>query len=464
MPKVTGVAIAARVGDYLECLLSQGHRAPPAGARGEVGKGLSGACLATQAIQLCNDTKQDDRVDRKACEELHARSVLILPIKHDSGICWLLEVFSSEPNAFSWRMIRQAVHLIKRLDLNALEHHLALTDENEQPAPSTPTQESVNGREFIDIGLQKLLEAAWVIQQHKAASDAGAVDGNCSASTPYPQASKEASESAVQSNSNFQTLFETTFSAEDPPVFPEPLPEENPDARQEDGVRKEIPLKGGTYDHLLDTSDARVPSVNKVDEAFANQRPTHWLAILSLAVGILIACGSVLVSQWLGSFLGHSRRNPSKSSVKASFQNHETPISSSPLPDRPNYKTFASGSAGRTTSKPADAETSWNLAMNYFRGNGVPKNDVLAAEYLKRAANLGDRRAEKALSHFYLQGVGVPRDYVRAYTWASIAQRQGADVAADLSTIRKRMTDADLRTAERRVQAWTERHRSTVNH
>jgi TPR repeat protein len=66
---------------------------------------------------------------------------------------------------------------------------------------------------------------------------------------------------------------------------------------------------------------------------------------------------------------------------------------------------------------------------------------------------LGDPRAQAALSDLYLRGIGVQRDYVRAYTWASIAGRLGGE-GERLVTLRQRMTRSELEDANRRVQTW----------
>jgi hypothetical protein len=85
MPNVTAVAIAAVVGDYLECLLTFGSSAPPAGHPGAAGNGLTGACLATQTIQICNDINEDARIDREACEALNVKSAVILPLRREGA-------------------------------------------------------------------------------------------------------------------------------------------------------------------------------------------------------------------------------------------------------------------------------------------------------------------------------------------------------------------------------------------
>jgi hypothetical protein len=70
MPKITGAAIAFDTGNSFECVVSRGQSAPPCGTLCYHGVGLTGACLATCEIQLCNDTEHDLRVDRSACQQL----------------------------------------------------------------------------------------------------------------------------------------------------------------------------------------------------------------------------------------------------------------------------------------------------------------------------------------------------------------------------------------------------------
>jgi uncharacterized protein len=84
----------------------------------------------------------------------------------------------------------------------------------------------------------------------------------------------------------------------------------------------------------------------------------------------------------------------------------------------------------------------------------VQQDERQAAKWLKKAANLGDPRAQAALSDLYLRGIGVQRDYVRAYTWASIAAGQIGGEDERLVSLRQRMSRSDLEDANRRVQTW----------
>ncbi len=68
MPNITGAAIALDIGNCFECQASRGQSAPPCGTLCYPGAGLTGACLAMGEIQVCNNTEDDSRVDRLACQ------------------------------------------------------------------------------------------------------------------------------------------------------------------------------------------------------------------------------------------------------------------------------------------------------------------------------------------------------------------------------------------------------------
>jgi hypothetical protein len=99
----------------------------------------------------------------------------------------------------------------------------------------------------------------------------------------------------------------------------------------------------------------------------------------------------------------------------------------------------------------------WKLGLGYIKGIGVPHDEHKAVLWFKRAANHGDIRAQSALSDLYLSGRGVPRDYVRAYTWASIATGLRGNNNDRLRVIGSRMTAVQIEYAQRRISIWWER-------
>jgi TPR repeat protein len=59
-----------------------------------------------------------------------------------------------------------------------------------------------------------------------------------------------------------------------------------------------------------------------------------------------------------------------------------------------------------------------------------------------------------ALSELYFNGSGVPRDYVRAYTWATIAAQTTNQENNLLDEIADQMTSEQLTEAQHRVAIW----------
>lgn len=60
-------------------------------------------------------------------------------------------------------------------------------------------------------------------------------------------------------------------------------------------------------------------------------------------------------------------------------------------------------------------------------GLGVEQNKKAAAKYIEDAAMLGVNIAQYHLCWFYYKGIGVKRDYQKAYTWAMVAGRDEPD-------------------------------------
>jgi len=73
----TGAAIVLSTEDAVCCRASTGAPAPKVGARLQSGMSLTGLCLGTGEILLCNDTNTDRRVDPQLCKEMGIGSLLI---------------------------------------------------------------------------------------------------------------------------------------------------------------------------------------------------------------------------------------------------------------------------------------------------------------------------------------------------------------------------------------------------
>lgn len=101
--RASGAAIALTDKDpaFLVCRASSGPDAPPIGARLQSGSGFSGECVRTGTLQRCNDTETDTRVDRESCRLLGIRAMLAVPLRAGEKSIGILEVFSSQPEAFN---------------------------------------------------------------------------------------------------------------------------------------------------------------------------------------------------------------------------------------------------------------------------------------------------------------------------------------------------------------------------
>jgi TPR repeat protein len=66
-----------------------------------------------------------------------------------------------------------------------------------------------------------------------------------------------------------------------------------------------------------------------------------------------------------------------------------------------------------------------NLGALYFEGRVVPKDDVEAVKWFRKAAEQGNAIAQCDLGLCYFKGDGVPRDRVEALKWLRKSAEQG---------------------------------------
>jgi diguanylate cyclase len=106
-----------------------GIRLPSAGA-------ISGLALRTGETLVCDDAETDERVDREACRRVGARSLVVVPLRHDAHAAGVLKVYSESRGAFTPEHIRVLTLLadmigsaLARAELLEQLNHLALTDE-----------------------------------------------------------------------------------------------------------------------------------------------------------------------------------------------------------------------------------------------------------------------------------------------------------------------------------------------
>lgn len=110
------------------------------------------------------------------------------------------------------------------------------------------------------------------------------------------------------------------------------------------------------------------------------------------------------------------------------------------------------------------AEAQYNLGILYLKGNGVPKNEVQASALLLQAAEQGETGAQYNLGSCYVNGVGVSRDLNEGYFWIFLANTRTTDnglkAASEnsLETLTTVMKKGDIKSAQKRAQAWLNEH------
>ncbi len=97
----SGAVVALARGDRMVCRATLGEKAPSVGVSMNTRSGLSGACVQSREMQLCDDSLADPRVNAIACRDLGIRSIVVLPVLNGGELWGVLEVFSSVPRAFS---------------------------------------------------------------------------------------------------------------------------------------------------------------------------------------------------------------------------------------------------------------------------------------------------------------------------------------------------------------------------
>jgi TonB family protein len=141
----SGAVIALARGDKMVCRATLGDKAPSAGVCLNTRSGLSGVCVQTREMQLCDDTLADPRVNGIACRDLGMRSIVVLPVL-DGGELWgVLEVFSSVPRAFSdfdLQALQSLSHKISSTVREAIEggSSALVLETFSQPTETDPSQ------------------------------------------------------------------------------------------------------------------------------------------------------------------------------------------------------------------------------------------------------------------------------------------------------------------------------------
>jgi periplasmic protein TonB len=131
----SGAAIAMWKNGSVVCRARSGDGAPPLGAHLSADSGISGHCLRSGLIQHCGEAQNDARVDAELCLRLGLRSITVLPIQGWRGVNGILEVFSTEPRAFTEQ------HIVLLQQLAALAERARASQPQTSATPANPKVE-----------------------------------------------------------------------------------------------------------------------------------------------------------------------------------------------------------------------------------------------------------------------------------------------------------------------------------
>jgi putative methionine-R-sulfoxide reductase with GAF domain len=174
------VALAGKDAGTMICRASAGPSAPPLGATLQVGSGFSGECVSTGRMLRCDDAETDERVDRESCHDLGIRSMLAAPIRLCERVVGLLEVFSSEPNAFGENdgsvVQRFAETIVAGLD-RAVRAHVSPAPPPAPPKPASPANGNFIFSREPELKTEKENTEEDETQKKDASSDADEIGG-----------------------------------------------------------------------------------------------------------------------------------------------------------------------------------------------------------------------------------------------------------------------------------------------
>lgn len=96
-----GAAIELAEGDDMVYRAASGTAAGQIGLRIKAATSLSGLCVRTGDILRCDDSETDPRVDRAACRAVGLRSMIVMPLKHDTHTVGVLKAMSVQTAKFA---------------------------------------------------------------------------------------------------------------------------------------------------------------------------------------------------------------------------------------------------------------------------------------------------------------------------------------------------------------------------
>jgi diguanylate cyclase (GGDEF)-like protein/PAS domain S-box-containing protein len=132
----TGAAVELAEGAEMVYRAVSGTVLPHRNLRLARAASLSGLCVATGEILRCDDSETDARVDREACRQVGARSMVVVPLQHDRRVIGVLKVLAPQARVFDDSTVA-TLQLMVGLLSAAMDHALAFEAKQALLAEST---------------------------------------------------------------------------------------------------------------------------------------------------------------------------------------------------------------------------------------------------------------------------------------------------------------------------------------
>jgi TPR repeat protein len=120
----------------------------------------------------------------------------------------------------------------------------------------------------------------------------------------------------------------------------------------------------------------------------------------------------------------------------------------------------------RRAAELGDARAQLELGNLHSEGKGVPQDYTQAAFWYRKAAEQGYAPAQSILGSLYDTGQGVSQAYAEAYFWYALAATKSARVGSSVAKLgaevrdkaASHLTPAELAREQERARKWIESH------
>lgn len=126
--------------------VTTGDATPYLGIRMDRDSSLSGLALDLDQVLHCGDTEVDPRIDRAASRRVNARSMIAVPLRHDTEAVGVLKVYSSTADAFGPEEV-ETLQLLTQ-SISAQMAHASLFEVKEMESRTDALTGLLNRRAF----------------------------------------------------------------------------------------------------------------------------------------------------------------------------------------------------------------------------------------------------------------------------------------------------------------------------